>query len=126
MKVEIAEQWANLLRSGKYAQGKNYLGKDNTYCCLGVLCELAVEQGIATKEVDEYGFTRYSDLTGDDLSISSLPVAVQEWADMETGDGLFTDRAIDGHYSLVSMNDSMNGKTFSEIADVIMDNVEKL
>lgn len=38
------------LRSGKYQQGRNYLAKRGSdgivrYCCLGVMCELAVRAG---------------------------------------------------------------------------------
>ena len=50
--VEIIKSWITALRSGKYKQGIGKLkakGVDGTelcHCCLGVLCELAVEQGI--------------------------------------------------------------------------------
>ena len=35
-------KWIKALRSGKYnqAQGKLYEEKDDSYCCLGVLCEV--------------------------------------------------------------------------------------
>jgi len=57
MNAEIKEQWATALESGDFEQGKWRLktpgnGNPNdsqcndTYCCLGVLTELAVEAGI--------------------------------------------------------------------------------
>ena len=51
MKQEIKQQWITALRSGNYPQGRGYLrridddGKEG-YCCLGVLCELAVNAGV--------------------------------------------------------------------------------
>lgn len=42
--------WVKALRSGEYKQGYGYLhykrgGKDK-FCCLGVLCDLAVKNGV--------------------------------------------------------------------------------
>lgn len=53
----IKEQWVAALRSGDYTQGQNRLTifdpKGNRFdCCLGVLCDLAVQAG-ATKVVSE-------------------------------------------------------------------------
>lgn len=46
MKPEIKKRWIEALRSGKYNQGRGYLCKDDSFCCLGVLCELAMEDGV--------------------------------------------------------------------------------
>jgi hypothetical protein len=46
MKHQIKKRWVEALRSGKYKQGKDYLCRDGDFCCLGVLCELAVEDGV--------------------------------------------------------------------------------
>lgn len=46
MKPEIKRRWVAALRSGKYKQGEGSLctagetGAADTYCCLGVLCDL--------------------------------------------------------------------------------------
>lgn len=40
MKRSIREKWLNALRSGEYKQGHENLRRDDTYCCLGVLCDL--------------------------------------------------------------------------------------
>jgi hypothetical protein len=41
MKSEIKEKWIAALTNGKYQQGRDKLrSDDNTYCCLGVLCDL--------------------------------------------------------------------------------------
>lgn len=34
--VKFKERWVENLRSGKFKQGKGYLGKNGRYCCLGV------------------------------------------------------------------------------------------
>jgi hypothetical protein len=43
----VRETWVNVLRSGKYTQGTCFLrnNEDNTFCCLGVLCDLVDPQG---------------------------------------------------------------------------------
>lgn len=42
MKKKIAEKWVAALRNGNYKQTTYtyYQEEDNSYCCLGVLCEL--------------------------------------------------------------------------------------
>lgn len=46
----LRDQWVAALRSGKYVQGRGALrhqGHDgvDTYCCLGVLCDVAIPNG---------------------------------------------------------------------------------
>ena len=43
MDPELKAKWIAALRSGEYKQGKNRLhsNEDNSFCCLGVLCEVA-------------------------------------------------------------------------------------
>ena len=44
MKPAMKKAWVKALRSGKYRKGKAYLrrkgAKYDTYCCLGVLCDV--------------------------------------------------------------------------------------
>jgi len=40
MNPEVKEKWVKALRSGEYKQGREYLRKDDKYCCLGVLCDI--------------------------------------------------------------------------------------
>jgi hypothetical protein len=44
--TEFYSQWLAALRSGEYPQGKGQLNYDNTYCCLGVACDIAVKEGM--------------------------------------------------------------------------------
>lgn len=44
--VEVVELWVKTLRNGEYKQGKHRLrNSNNTFCCLGVLCDLARKDG---------------------------------------------------------------------------------
>lgn len=45
----IKAKWVAALRSGTYVQGKTRLRFNDEYCCLGVLCELAVGEGVAVR-----------------------------------------------------------------------------
>ena len=40
MKKELIEQWIVALRSGKYMQGRQQLKKEDSFCCLGVACDI--------------------------------------------------------------------------------------
>lgn len=105
MKKEIADKWIKALRSGKYKQGKEDLHDSvhNTFCCLGVLCDIGYAQphhnGDAYIENDP-------DLT--------------ENCYLETKDGYIPSLGTD----LAKLND--NGTTFEEIADIIEKNYEEL
>ncbi len=40
LEPELKKKWCAALRSGKYLQGHRSLGRDNHYCCLGVLADI--------------------------------------------------------------------------------------
>jgi hypothetical protein len=47
---KVAKKWVAALRSGKIKQTRGQLGRESgSRCCLGVLCDLAVEEGVITK-----------------------------------------------------------------------------
>ena len=41
MDQNLKRKWIEALRSGKYRQGYDRLHRGQTFCCLGVLCEVA-------------------------------------------------------------------------------------
>jgi hypothetical protein len=41
MDPELKAKWLEALRSGRYAQTREYLRQDGGFCCLGVLCDIA-------------------------------------------------------------------------------------
>lgn len=114
MKEEIKKKWLKALRSGEYIQGKSYLRKiDNTYCCLGVLCDLYVKEGLGEwKETDVAEDPCWSVLS----ATGYLPGDVALWAGVESQTGWITLK--DGQrVSLTGMNDG--GYSFEKIAQKI-------
>lgn len=119
MNKEIKAKWIEALRSGKYKQGKAALRTENNeYCCLGVLCELAVNEGVINPPVvkEDDNFTARSRIYSFEGCGGYLPKAVQTWAWLEDDDGRFMS-VINGLDNLASLND--HGTSFEEIAKVI-------
>lgn len=113
MNREIGEKW--IVALSKYPQTKRFLGHGDARCCLGVLCDMAVEAGVIPPPiVERYGTHIYAGHN------STLPEAVIRWAEMRSDNGLY-DR---GDVSLAVINDS--GATFAEIAVTIREHMEEL
>ena len=141
MKIDIAKQWVDALKSGTYQQGQGKLHATDIkgecmYCCLGVLCDLYMQQN--PDELDVKVVTRKSDAfpqhfqmlsIGDDsLTVYDnesvvLPLRVREWAGMSDPLGRFwnENRVED---SLAELND--HGMSFTLLADVITAHVDEL
>lgn len=130
MNEEIKRDWLAEIRSGKYQQGRGVLHnrEEDTYCCLGVLCELAVKQGVAVKEGwNAYTgalISAYSKPGAIEHSTAILPEVVMEWAGLDSQNpdlvgsfGLVNEDEREGTSSLGYLND--HGKNFEEIADII-------
>ena len=126
MNQEIKARWVAALRSGEYVQGKYVLkraipGKQvqYTYCCLGVLFDLWVQENCPNWEdvpaTNNICFNQYE----------KLPKYVMEWAGLRTSvphvrisSGRWTD--------LAKLNDGSTGYpavSFDEIADEIERNL---
>jgi hypothetical protein len=110
MNQEIKDKWVQALRSGDYEQGTGCLHKGDTFCCLGVLCDLyATEKGIKW-ESENYGiYTFLGDQT-------LLPLQVAHWAGLDDEDPFVYGE------TLTTWNDGfadMESRTFAEIADLI-------
>lgn len=126
MNSVIKEKWVAALRSGKYEQGRDRLATitnydETTYCCLGVLCELAVEEGIAikTKEISSFNY---------DNDRSYPPESVCKWAEFKISEYPYPEEIsyirnpMIGEYNLGEYNDS-KGYSFKQIADLIENNL---
>ena len=121
MKADIKTRWVTALKSGDYPQGFGYLSvydrdsETNTYCCLGVLCELAVADGFVVK-------SSISDVRLYDDDDCSLPFAVVDWAGLhEINPRVLVDgdeSDADGKAHLSEINDS-HDYSFTKIADLI-------
>jgi len=139
MNPEIKALWVNALRSGEYQQGKLLLKPTkNTFCCLGVLCDLAVKakaEGVAWgdphyptqdgeaiyyDDPDSYGDSMYED--------SELPYPVMRWAGLMSENPhveiVYAEKENDDNITesqvltLAALNDEHN-YTFQQLADLI-------
>lgn len=124
MKERVKDLWVEALLSGDYDQGRGYLRSDKGFCCLGVLCDLAVEEGVGTwgkpgdVEVTTDRTARAFEPKDSESSAWDLPPAVLEWAGIKTKTGLIFDT------SLADEND--RGASFFDIAFVIEGNWKEL
>lgn len=149
MREEIKARWVAALRSGNYRQGKQKLARQMTrtmpmtHCCLGVLCELAVEDGIIDAMNHPSGTSGQVRYFGgpDNWKATALPRAVAEWAGFEDErDSLRSDpklfsvertdyagRPMQKPVSCAEANDGSSAdeitpRTFEEIANLIEEN----
>lgn len=82
MEPRVKELWLKALRSGSFEQGKNYLDRHDTYCCLGVLCTIAQAEEVVERIVGKFDSDAiYYGSDGDNDS-QVLPGAVMRWADL--------------------------------------------
>lgn len=129
MNHEIKAEWLRRLRDPNRKQLRGDLTRihkdgSRSDCCLGVLCEIAVEQGVLvttpTTSAGLLGY-QYQDVSG--VAFTMPPERVNDWADM---DAFVVDypfaypdsHNIEGVLHLAELNDKY-GLTFDQIADVI-------
>lgn len=110
MNPTIKKEWVAALRSGEYEQGTGYLRSGNEFCCLGVLCDIALRKGIVYMWRN-LGYTYFG--TDSNSSYLQLPAPVVRWAELDAADP-----RIEDHQALSYYNDTA-GYSFDEIADLI-------
>lgn len=132
MDKQVKAEWVKALRSGEYEQTQGKLhrteaeekpGRDFPpgYCCLGVLCDLAVKAGVIDAPRDSgEGSEMYA---GEDFF---LPADVQDWAGLPYNPA--TTARDQEDYKLSELNDgeACSGErfepfTFEQIAQLIED-----
>lgn len=114
MKKSVAVKWVKALRSGKYKKGRFQLRRnDNSYCCLGVLCEVLKIPAVK----DELSYT-YLD------NNAILPDVAVELAGMRSNCGELKTRYRDAK-DLATLNDR-NTRSFRMIANCIEKNWKDL
>lgn len=111
MPNDIVKEWVKALRSGEYTQGRSYLRRADNFCCLGVLCDLAVEAGVIP--APEKTSSGSSACYAYDGMVGAPSGKVQTWA------GLYNPVA------LIDLND-INKASFEVIADFIESEPEGL
>lgn len=130
MDPNIKAQWVAALRSGEYRQGKSVLHSADTgqYCCLGVLCDLAVKAGAivpgrheynsdADADIEVYGVDGHRQGRGG----VTLPDEVVAWAGLEDDSPNIYMVEEDGEeypQDLTELNDD-HEYTFVQLADLI-------
>ena len=100
----VAKKWVEALRSGKYKRGEGKLREGDYFCCLGVLTDIAVQEGVIQQFPDK----------------CYLPLELKAWSGLNDTAGTYYRESRDdlsGLDSLASQND--HGKSFAEIADII-------
>ncbi len=55
MNPQVKKQWVARTRSGDFKQGYGQLTDGIRHCIFGILCEIAVEEGIVVKDTKYYG-----------------------------------------------------------------------
>lgn len=92
MNSTIKQQWCSALKSGEYVQGSGRLkNEDNSFCCLGVLTDLAVKSNVGQWDVTNWSFNDETDY---------LAPNVIEWAGLEKCTNRFGDVQLIWHQML--------------------------
>lgn len=127
MNRTIKKRWIKALTSGKYTQGRGTLYRDDTFCCLGVLCDLFIKTKVGkaagarweTVSLAEDGSpSKRAFLSKDFPAISALPLGVQGWAGLETENPEIRPKAKSGSVGAIGTNDS-GRYSFKDIAGLI-------
>ncbi len=118
MNQEIKTKWVAALRSGEYEQGIGKLRSNNSYCCLGVLCDLYHKETGIGEWVPDTGRDDSKRLMFLDHG-EALPEEVIAWAGLPEEDAMIPIRVHPDKCprTLSSYNDS--GTTFVAVADLI-------
>jgi len=131
MNKDVAEKWAEALRSGEYKQGTSALLMNNKHCCLGVLCEVYKKEtgdGQWTEATEEScgshhitAALMFTTIKGGDTQLP--PNAVYNWAGMNDSNPVVRYGGLLTHFT--ALNDK-SLLTFDEIAEIIEKSYESL
>lgn len=139
MNIQVKDKWLNALRSGDYKQEQGKLRSDEGFCCLGVLCDLYIQENelkweediklIYDDELKEYVKVSSHDKYYFDGESEFLPKSVMEWAELHRNNPYVrVDNSIEyedneegvkweSEDQISDLND--NGYTFDQIAWII-------
>lgn len=115
MNPEVKQKWTTALLSGEYEQGKECLRSGDSYCCLGVLCDIYVKEHpqVEWKELDDEVATLFDE-------DETLPTIVREWAGLTLRDPYVDISQSEDNYECESLSSLNDGDwTFEQIADLI-------
>lgn len=120
MNQEIKARWVAALRDPDAKQGRGRLGyADGRRCCLGVLCDLAVQDGVI--DPPTVSTATYVNTMADQDEVlvydglRDMPsVIVRQWAGVSNGTGHSKVNEVTTMADLAGLNDT--GKSFEQIA----------
>lgn len=117
MKSDNINKWIYELRSNKFHKCKKYLRYNNTYCALGILCEIS-GLGEWVEDISEAGVKNYK-INGSKghRKLFFPPNEVYDWIGLKK-----EDRRIFGAY-VSSLNDQ--DLSFKEIASFLESKIKK-
>lgn len=129
MNPEVKALWLEALRGGRFQQGTEALCRQSKvdslvrHCCLGVLCQLAIEAGVPV-EVAHYGGVALPIITTFDGAEGYLPKSVMKWAGFSDQSPLLAKHhpRFEGYLACSTANDILK-LTFPEIADLVETNL---
>lgn len=138
MNPEWRDRWVTALRSGDYNQGVGSLiGEGNTFCCLGVLCNIINPDNWDSNEPKAsyaYEYDEDHPEANWDRDVSTAPEDHSEYWDETHSEtelpgslSAYLNIDNDDEQTLIAFNDGVNGVrnplgvhlTFNEIADII-------
>lgn len=114
---EARKWWIEELRSGRWKQRRQYLTdlSYDTFCCLGVACELAIQDGVPVERNPRMVAPGYGSGW-----ICNMPPEVMDWLGLDTSLGGLA-KSVEfkntQHTCLSGLNDA--GANFEQIADII-------
>ena len=119
MNKRIKKQWTTELRS-EWIQGEGQLmDGDDRACCLGVLCDIAIREGI----IKPWKYDANDGNWKVDGSYVDLPIAVMKWARLESSDPVINGINLSKHNDGYTAEEIISPKSFEEIANLIDDNL---
>lgn len=121
MNAKVKEAWLKALRSGEYQQGRDFLHRDSSFCCLGVLCDLYAKSTGNGNWVVQGDNEFYTFVSSSGDMDTCLPESVLSWADMPIYAPEGAPELKASNQSLAGLNDA--GFTFSQLADYIEENL---
>lgn len=106
MNSDVKAKWVAALRGGNYKQTRQCLRKnENSFCCLGVLCDILHPEGWSSREVDDEDIYTFTYKT--DFRLGSLPIDLLKEVNLDEFE----------EQHLIELND--DGTSFSDIASYI-------
>jgi len=122
---EAIQKWVNALRSGRFIQRRGALRIDvphrSEYCCLGVACEVAIENGVDVKRKMETRVSDHGNVIESwayDDEIYFLPPSVVKWLGLKSRNPFVDYDKFPNGCPLTVANDG-EFLSFGDIAEVI-------